>query len=177
MAEFSQEIDAGAIEIIVQPVKSDVMQSALGSAGTINGGVAVSDAIDHTALLSLPALGTLANHFLVMRPAKAALVTFVVTPELLIRCVELALIDAATAVFGNAPATVQHIAWLALAGLHAGQVALLWSIKGVAGGRTGWATSHILAILRARQSCKTEGMEWTSVIPRLIQGFIFAVYQ
>lgn len=136
VTEFSQAINAIPIEVIMLSIKGGVMQLALDTAGTVHGGIAVPDAVDHMAPFHLPAMGCLTDHLLVLRPAYTMLMTLLVSPELLIGCKQLAMVDAATAILGDALAAVQHIARFALADLYAGQLTIFWSMQVIASGRT-----------------------------------------
>lgn len=154
VAELSQTINASSVEVKLQSIKGDIMQLAQSSAGPIESWVTLSYAINHMAPFSFPASGAVADHFPVLWVAYTLLMTLLITPELLIGSIDLTMIDAATLLFGNAFATIKHITWLALTDLHAGQVAFLWRIRIATSGRTGCATGHVLAVVRADQGCR-----------------------
>lgn len=156
VAQASQEVDASATEVVVQPVEGDVVRLPQGGAGSIAGGVAAPDAVGHSALLTLLALGNLAGDLPAMQVALALLPAYLIPPELLSRGVETSLVDAATAPLWDALTPIQHVAMLALASLYAWQATLVLGCKVIARGRAGGATELVLAVLWARQSCQRE---------------------
>lgn len=159
VAEFSHTINASSREVKGHAIEGDVMQLTQGSAGPIESWMALPYAINHLAPLSFLASRTVTGHFPVAWVACALQVAVLIAPELLIGSIDLTMIDAATLLFGNAFPTIEHIARLALTGLHAGQVAFLWRIRVAACGRTGCATGHVLAVVRTDQGCRRKNKE------------------
>lgn len=154
LAQPGELVDARALEDEPPTVKVLVVSGAIRRAVPIARGVAILDALLHPALFlgmaaGLAAYGRPRGHI-----ANATFRAGAVTPKLLAEAVQAALEDAATLGLGDALASVQHEALLALAGLHAGRgTAVGRHCSIVAGSGAGAATRPVVAVLRAGQSC------------------------
>lgn len=154
LAQPGELVDARALEDEPPAVKVLVVSGAVGRAVPIAGGVAILDALLYPALLPGTAAGLAAHGRPRGRVADATLRAGVVTPKLLAEPVEAALKDTAALGLGDALASVQHEALLALAGLHAGRGTAVGRHRGVvAGSGAGAAARRVVAVLRAGQGC------------------------
>lgn len=120
VAQPSQLVHACALEDEPPAVEALIVGGPHRRAGPVALGVAILDAVLHPTFLPHAAAGQLAHGPPGGRVADATSGAGAVAPKLLVEAVEAALEDAAALAPGDALVGVEHEAFLALAGLHAG---------------------------------------------------------
>ena len=159
VADFGQNVGAGAMQVIDTPIKGNVVEAAVGHAAATACRVAGLDTVLYSALLVGPAGRALLASDLATRPTLTAPLTLRAGVEGLAQWVVEALVEASALAHGNTGVAAEHKAGITDAALTAALHAALGRREAWAADRAGVTAELVVAVGRALEGCgDQEGM-------------------